>query len=55
MFVGALAKLRRATISFVSVCLCIRQSASKKVALTGRSYMKIWYYVSKKTVRKIQI
>jgi hypothetical protein len=53
MFLGAFAKLRKATISFV---MSIRLSARNKPAPTGMIFTKFYILsIFRKTVQKIQI
>jgi hypothetical protein len=46
-FLGAFAKLRKATISFVSTCLSVRPSVWNTLASNGRNFMEfnIWVIV----------
>jgi hypothetical protein len=56
-FFGAFAKLRKATITFVtSVCLSVRSSAWNNFASTGRTFMKfdVWVLFWK-TTENIQV
>jgi hypothetical protein len=46
LILGALAKLRKATITFLSICLYVRPSAGNDSVPNGRIFMKfdIWVF-----------